>query len=185
MFLAKPEPAKKEQTSTMVSERVQRLDTAAKETLMQARAENTYRAYTIWWQDFVQWCQDLEFQHCPTTPRELVRYLNHLKLKGRSLSTIRTARTAVSYVHRIMGIPDAQNPAQDLLVTETMKGMSTRAKPQTQAKAMLPEALDAIRSTAMLPRDRSNAGPAREPGQSKKQGKGGHSLVHHRPGRRD
>ena len=94
----------------------------------------------------------------PASSTDVVRYLNNLELEGKRLSTIRLARSALVHAHRLRGIADHENPGRDGVVSETLKGMSTRSTPQRQAEALLPESLNAIRSTAMLPRERSNGG---------------------------
>ena len=135
-----------------------RLDQAARVNLENTKSPHTRRAYSWHWRDFEHWCQEMGLQAMPARASDIVRYLNHLELQGRSIATIRLARSALVHAFRLRGIGDHENPGRDGVVSETLKGMSTRSKPQKQATALLPEALNAIRATAMLPRERSNGG---------------------------
>ena len=134
------------------------LDQAARINLENTKSTHTRRAYGRHWRDFELWCQQLGLQEMPATATDIVRYLNHLELQGRSIATIRLARSALVHAFRLRGMRDHENPGRDGVVTETLKGMSTRSRPQRQAAALLPEALNAIRATAMIPRERSNGG---------------------------
>ena len=135
-----------------------RLDQAARVNLENTKSPHTRRAYSWHWRDFEHWCQEMGLHAMPARASDIVRYLNHLELQGRSIATIRLARSALVHAFRLRGIGDHENPGRDGVVSETLKGMSTRSKPQKQAAALLPEALNAIRATAMLPRERSNGG---------------------------
>ena len=134
------------------------LDQAARINLENTKSPHTRRAYARHWRDFELWCQEMGLQEMPARAIDIVRYLNHMELQGRSIATIRLARSALVHAFRLRGIRDHENPGRDGVVSETLKGMSTRSKPQKQASALLPEALNAIRATAMLPRERSNGG---------------------------
>ena len=134
------------------------LDHAARVNLENTKSRNTRRAYARHWRDFEHWCQEMGLQAMPARASDIVRYLNHLEIQGRSIATIRLARSALVHAFRLWGIRDHDNPGRDGVVSETLKGMSTRSKPQKQAAALLPESLNAIRTTAMLPRERSNGG---------------------------
>ena len=134
------------------------LDRAARVNLENTKSPHTRRAYARHWRDFEHWCQEMGLQAMPARASDIVRYLNHLEIQGRSIATIRLARSALVHAFRLWGIRDHENPGRDGVVSETLKGMSTRSKPQKQAAALLPESLNAIRATAMLPRERSNGG---------------------------
>ena len=135
-----------------------RLDQAARVNLENTKSPHTRRAYTRHWRNFEIWCQQMGLKAMPAGPTDIVRYLNHLELEGKSLATIRLARSALVHAFRLQGMNDHENPGRDGVVSETLKGMRTRSRPQKQAAALLPEALNAIRATAMLPRERSNGG---------------------------
>ena len=135
-----------------------RLDQAARINLENTKSPHTRRAYTRHWRDFELWCQAMGLSPMPARAADIVRYLNHLELEGRSMATIRLARSSIVHAFRLRGLRDHDNPARDGMVSETLKGMSTRSRTQKQAAPLLPEALDAIRATAMLPRERSNGG---------------------------
>ena len=139
-------------------ERLRRLDEAASETLRSSKSDHTWRAYGQRWRGFQAWCQELGLQSLPASTRDIVRYMNQMELDGLSTSTIRLARSAIVHAHRLAGVPDAENPARAPVVSETLRSISARTAPQRQARAMLPEYLDAIRSTALIPRGRSNGG---------------------------
>ena len=135
-----------------------RLDKAARVNLENTKSPHTRRAYTKHWRNFELWCQEMGLQSMPARSADIVRYLNYLELEGKSLATVRLARSSLVHAFRLRGMKDHENPGRDGVVSETLKGMSTRSRPQKQAAALLPEALNAIRATAMLPRERSNGG---------------------------
>ena len=135
-----------------------RLDQVARVNLENTRSPHTRRAYTKHWRNFERWCHEMGLQAMPARSIDIVRYLNHLELAGKSLATVRLARSSLVHAFKLRGMKDHENPGRDGIVSETLKGMSTRSKPQKQAAALLPEALNAIRATAMLPRERSNGG---------------------------
>ena len=135
-----------------------RLDRAARINLENTKSPPTRRAYARHWRDFELWCQEMGLQEMPAKAIDIGRYLDHMELQGRSIATIRLARSALVHAFRLRGIRDHENPVWDGVVSETLKGMNTRSKPQKQAAALLPEALNAIGATAMLPRERSNGG---------------------------
>ena len=135
-----------------------RLDKAARLNLENTKSPHTRRAYARHWRDFELWCQEMGIQEMPARATDIVRYLTHLELQGRSIATVRLARSALVHAFRLRGMPDHENPGRAGVVSETLKGMSTRFKPQRQAAALIPQALNAIRSTALIPKERSNGG---------------------------
>ena len=137
---------------------LERLDQAARINLENTKSPHTRRAYARHWRDFELWCQQMGLQEMPAIATDIVRYLTHLELQGMSIATIRLARSALVHAFRLRGIQEHENPGRDGVVSETLKGMSTRSKPQRQAAALLPEALNAILSTALIPKERSNGG---------------------------
>ena len=134
------------------------LDQAARINLENTKSPHTRRAYARHWRNFELWCREMALPHMPAKASDIVRYLNRLELEGKSMATIRLARSSIVHAFRLQGIRDHENPGRDGVVSETLKGMNTRSRPQKQATALLPDALDAIRATAMLPRERSNGG---------------------------
>ena len=137
---------------------LQKLDEAAQANLENTKSPHTRKAYARHWRDFQMWCLEMGRQEIPAESTDIVRYLTHLELLGHSIATIRLARSAIVHAHRLRGFRDHENPARDGVVAESLKGMSTRAGPQRQAAALLPDAINAIRGTAMIPRERSNGG---------------------------
>ena len=135
-----------------------RLDKAARLNLENTKSPHTRRAYARHWRDFELWCHEMGLQEMPARATDIVRYLTHLELQGRSIATVRLARSALVHAFRLRGMPDHENPGRAGVVSETLKGMSTRFKPQRQAAALVPQALNAIRSTALIPKERSNGG---------------------------
>ena len=139
-------------------EAVRRLDEAARNRLENAKSANTRRAYRQRWGQFVQWCSDMGLSPMPASARDLTRYLNHLAMEGLSLATIRLARSAIAQAHQLQGVTTDLNPGKSPVVSETIRSMQMEAKPQNQARGMLQEDLDAIRATAMIPREKSRGG---------------------------
>lgn len=135
-----------------------RLDEAARINLENVKSPHTRRAYARHWRDFEMWCREMGLQAMPARPVDIVRYLNQLELQGMTIATIRLARSAIVHAFRLRGFQDHDNPGRHGVVSETLKGMSARSRPQRQAAALLPEGLNAIRGTAMIPRERSNGG---------------------------
>ena len=137
---------------------IRRLDQAARDRLENAKSPNTRRAYRQRWSHFVRWCSRLGLIPLPASDRDLTRYLNHLDIEGLSLATIRLARSAITEAHQLQGVPTIRNPGKSPVVPETIRSIQADAKPQRQARGMLPEDLDAIRATAMIPKERSRGG---------------------------
>ena len=143
---------------TSLAHQLEVLDQRSKENVRNAKANNTQRSYRSHWNTFTAFCLTHGLQHSPATPTDIARFLTSLELEGKSAATIRAARSAVAHAHRLMGYPNGDNPARHPYVSENLSGISRRSPPQRQAQALLQEALDAIRATAMLPRPSSNAG---------------------------
>ena len=166
-----PETSEKPEKTQLALNQLNILTERARENLQNVRAENTRRAYTMHWRAFVAWCEDHGVSSNPASPRDIVLYLNWLDLAGKTVATINSARSAISHAHRLRGNSTADNPARAAVVAETLEGFAHRAKPQKQAKALLQADLEAIRSTAMLPRARSRAGRPERPELAKARGR--------------
>ena len=98
-----------------------RLDQAARVNLENTKSPHTRRAYSWHWRDFEHWCQEMGLQAMPARASDIVRYLNHSELQGRSIATIRLARSALVHAFRLRGIGDHENPGRDGVVSETLK----------------------------------------------------------------
>ena len=114
-----------------------------------AYADNTRRAYVAAWDRF---CEAVgPSRSMPATPETVANYLSMLAEDGKSVATIRLAAAAISTAHRAAG--DVDNPCISPIVKMALKGISRQhGHAQAQASALDAAALDAIRSTAMLPR---------------------------------
>ena len=86
----------------------------------------------------------------PATPATIANYLALLAEEGKSVATVRLAAAAISTAHRAA---DVDNPCTSPVVKMALKGISRQhGQPQVQASVLDAAALDAVRSTAMLPR---------------------------------
>ena len=120
--------------------------------LRDAKAANTRRAYAVQWAGFEQWTADNGLAALPATPPTVAAYLGALHAAGRAIATIQLARAAISFHHVGAGIPQADNPAKHPTIAEALKGWRRTAADPRQAAALTGAALEAIRTSAMLPR---------------------------------
>ena len=146
------------------------LDRVARENLEGAKAENTARAYRQQWRAFTRWCAMYRLDPLPASPPDLIRYLNWMDLEEKSLSTVRSARSAVGGAHELLGFSGDRNPAKNPLVKETIRSIARRAGPQKQAQALLPGDLRAIQVSALVPRSRGRSGRPETEAQARRRG---------------
>ena len=67
-------------------------------------SDHTNRNYSRAWASFSGWCGNQGIPELPATPNNAVTYLTEMAERGRRLSTVRAARTAISYGHRTAGV---------------------------------------------------------------------------------
>ena len=123
----------------------------ARNTLLGAKSDHTRRAYSGAWTRFAAWCADNGFASLPAEPAALILHLQHLIDSGKGMSTVLTARAAVTAAHDANGYEDV-NPGKHPSTREYMQGASRDAAPPEQKSAMTREHLAAIRATAGKPR---------------------------------
>ena len=113
-----------------------------------AYSDNTRRAYVQAWDKF---CEAVgPSRSMPATPELLGNYLVLLAEEEWSVATVRLAAAAISTANRAA---DVENTCIGGVVKMALEGISCQqGQPQVQASALDAAALDAIRSTAMLPR---------------------------------
>ena len=123
----------------------------AKNTLIGAKSDQTRRAYQGAWTRFALWCAANGFRDLPAEPAALILHLQDLIDRGKGMSTILTARAAVTAAHDANGYEDV-NPGKHPSTREFMQGAARDASPPEQKAAMTREHLAAIRATAGKPR---------------------------------
>ena len=120
--------------------------------LRDAKAGNTRRAYAYAWRQFQTWADAGGHNALPATPQTVALYLGHLAATGRSLASVRQARSAISHYHSAAGTQKADNPARHPVVAEPVKGWRNRAPAPRQADALTSDALAQVREVLRLPR---------------------------------
>lgn len=114
-----------------------------------ARSEATRRAYRHDWMSWSFWAERRKVAAMPAAPAALAAYLADQVDKGRSISTIARALTAISVAHKLAR---AGEPTRDPIVRETWAGIcrSKGIAPVRQAAPLLPDHLRRI--CELLPR---------------------------------
>ena len=127
------------------------------ELLDQSLSDRTRAVYRSAWNRFADWCLRRGTPSLPADPVVLAAYFSHLfNDLGRTVTTVRLQRSAISSVHRLSGHPD---PAADPGVVRLLAGISRAgARPQRQARGLTSDSLAAIRATSSLPRVTGPAG---------------------------
>ena len=127
------------------------------ELLDQSLSDRTRAVYRSAWARFAAWCEKRGSSSLPAAPVVLAAYFTHLfDDLGRTVTTVRLQRSAISSVHRLSGYPD---PAADPGIVRLLAGISRAgARPQRQARGLTSDALAAIRATSALPRVTGPAG---------------------------
>lgn len=97
------------------------------------KAQATKKAYQSDLRVFQSWCEKNSLEYFPTSAEALTAYLIDRCESGFSISTISRSITAISQAHKLAGF---ENPAQNPMVRETLKGLrrlrgvkTGRAKP--------------------------------------------------------
>ena len=123
-------------------------------------SDHTNRNYSRAWAAFSGWCRKQGIPELPATPDNAVKYLAGMTERGRRLSTVRAARTAISYGHRTAGYPD---PTADDCVKEFLSDLAKSDPcPPQQARPLTKADMDEIVATAVKPRRTSGCAPRLE-----------------------
>lgn len=122
---------------------------------------NSVGVYTLACRNFMQWCEQHGLDPLPANPATLCLYLAHMAEKYKA-STIRIYMIGIGAMHRMAGVPHADNPVNDERVRAVMRGIRRTIGTATeqvtpamteQIKAMvaaLPDTLRGKRDRAIL-----------------------------------
>ena len=123
-------------------------------------SDHTNRNYSRAWASFSGWCGNQGIPELPATPNNAVTYLTEMAERGRRLSTVRAARTAISHGHRTAGYAD---PTADACVKSFLARLAkSDPSPPEQAKPLTKSDMDEIVATAVKPRRTSGRAPRLE-----------------------
>ena len=115
---------------------------------------NTRRNYLSQWKRFQEWAELKEVESRPADPEHIAIYLNEREGNGDAPATLKASATAISHMHRIVGIP--YDPCSTPLVRRTLRAATRKAsedgREQKQAYPLKEEAFKAIQNTACMPR---------------------------------
>lgn len=126
------------------------IDRELEDLIISARSENTRRAYRAQWKIFVAWARRYGRKALPAEPADVARFLLMRFNDGASIPTIRSAVAAISCAHKDAGL---ENPCLNQGVKLAVVSLRKRnERASEQVSAMLDVQVDAIISTAMLPR---------------------------------
>lgn len=95
----------------------------AKTRILEAKSENTWKAYMTGWKDFSAWCAHYGAKSLPADPEMVAAYIAYLEEKGRKASTIKLRLVAISQIHQYAGLT---SPTKDFFVREALKGTFRR-----------------------------------------------------------
>jgi len=125
-----------------LADRVERL----RDTVNEAHAENTRRAYSVDWKDFQAFCLSIQVDTLPATPEAVMLYIDDMaNERGLSVATIRRRLASIAAAHRAGG---ADDPTKDERVRLTWRGTRrTVGTAQRQAAAVLPSHISAMLAT--------------------------------------
>ena len=118
------------------------------DSLDSSTSANTRRAYNQAWRRFEAWAADRGQSHpLPASPELVAAFLAEA---GKSVATLRLAKSALAAVHRSTG---HQDPTKNEGLRKVMAGIArVNGRPQRQAKPLTETALAAVKATAMQPR---------------------------------
>ena len=115
---------------------------------------NTRRNYLSQWKQFQEWAELKEVQSRPADPEHIALYLKDREDNRDAPATLKASATAISHMHRIVGIP--HDPCSTPLVRRTLRAATRKAskdgRTQKQAHPLKKEAFEAIQKTACMPR---------------------------------
>ena len=120
------------------------------EALDSSTSANTRRAYNQAWRRFEAWAADRGTGHpLPASPELVAAFLAELAEAGKSVATLRLAKSALAAVHRSTGY---QDPTDNEGVRKVMAGIArVNGRPQRQAKPLTETALEVWPGTPILP----------------------------------
>ena len=133
-------------------------DKAAKQTLNPEHAEavqdaarssvsaNTKRTYASLANDFLRFCEAHGYAF-PASPETVAAYLSDMAARGKSVSTVKTARAAIRALHAGQDDPTAHEGVKAVL-----RGLSRQGAPQKQKQGLTDAQFARILATARLPR---------------------------------
>lgn len=118
---------------------------SAKRYAVNSKAANTKRAYTMAFEQFCEYCVSRGLQAIPAEVDAVINYLAHLADGDKKLSTIKTARAAISFAHDAANAP---NPTKHADVKMVMSGIArTIGARQTKKDAVSWDELKAMVDT--------------------------------------
>jgi len=117
------------------------LATATMKYAVDARSENTRRAYKTDWAAFVAWCQERRLRQLPASPSIVAAYVAQLADAGRKVPTIERALAAIAKAHSMSNHP---SPIGAAILLETMAGIRRKLGTRPEQKTALD--LDALRA---------------------------------------
>ena len=122
-----------------------------KENVRNAASKSTLDTYRKLWNAFTGWCEAANYRALPASPETVAAYLSDCADRGLSVSTCKTARAAIGFVHREADKPD---PTAHNGVKKVLRGISRagRTRGQRQAAPFRQTELAAIIATAYTPR---------------------------------
>ncbi len=114
-------------------------------------ANNTKTNYLSQWLRFAEWALGREGSALPANPAHIAAYLaERIEGAGHRPATLRTAASAIAFIHRAAGLPD---PCATAEVRRVLNGATRKAgRQQKQAAALTAEAMALIQATAYSPR---------------------------------
>ena len=114
-------------------------------------ARNTMTNYRVQWKNFTVWASAKGIGTLPADPAQVASYLaDRIEEHGHRPATLRVAASAIAFAHKAAGLDD---PCSSLKVKRMLKCATRMAgRHQKQAEGLTAEALEAIESTARLPR---------------------------------
>src|SRR5438045_3070357 len=77
--------------------------------VLQARAENTWRAYASQWDQFVTWCKARQAQSLPANPETIAHYMVERVQAGAALASLDVMLAAIRFAHTAAGLPAPAN----------------------------------------------------------------------------
>lgn len=98
-----------------------------------AKAKRTREAYDYHWREFTTWCAKHQVTPLPCVPQALATYLAHLAQRGRKVSSISLALTAISQAHKTTGHSSPRNDESVRLVFAGIRRTLGRATDQKAA----------------------------------------------------
>ena len=115
--------------------------------LQHTLAGNTRVNYRCQWRRFTAWALDKGVSALPADPAHVAAYLaERIEREGHKPATLRTAASAIAYVHRAAGM---DSPCATPEVRQTLSGATRKAgRRQKQAAALTAKALACIKATA-------------------------------------